>query len=87
MVKPPTVSEQHPDRELECERALALGLETLADWADLVGWHEDEVYKALFRLVVARIVAADLHPHADERTRRAWLTVEAMIRTATDERL
>lgn len=85
-MKPPTVSQEHPDRPLECERALALGLETLASWADLVGWQEDEVYKALFRLVVARIVAADLYPDADERIRRALFAVEGMIREGTDER-
>jgi hypothetical protein len=75
MVKSPAVSEQHPDRALECERAMEPGFEALADLAELSGWREGEVNDALLRLALARILASDGNANTDETIRRAWLAV------------
>jgi hypothetical protein len=87
MVKPPAVSEQHPDRSLECELALEHAVDALADVAHLSGWSEKEINHAILRLALARILAAEANANTDEATRRAWLGIHGDEQAACNERL
>ena len=72
MVNPPSIEEDHPDRPLECERALSPGLNALAGWAVELGWTEAEASRALLRLALARILAAEANAETEAAILEAW---------------
>ncbi|MBB6484426.1 hypothetical protein [Rhizobium lusitanum] len=57
-IKPPPVSDGHPDRNLECQVALSDAFAELADKAIAVGWPEEEVAAALPALADNRMLGA-----------------------------
>lgn len=57
-IKPPSIVEQHPDRDLECQAALSDAFAELADKAIAAGWSDQEVAAALTALADNRVLGA-----------------------------
>jgi hypothetical protein len=76
MVMPPTVSIVHPDRPLECERALRPGMDALRAWAVEAGWGEGEVDDALLLLVMTRQIERESGSDIECLMQRARIAAE-----------
>ncbi len=57
-IKPPSIVEQHLDRDLECQAALSDAFAELADRAVAAGWSDQEVAAALTALADNRVLEA-----------------------------
>ena len=55
-IKPPAISKDHPDRDLECQAALSDAFADLADRAAAAGWSDEEVAAALTALADNRML-------------------------------
>lgn len=66
-MKAPRTSEDHPDRNIECEEMLESRLTSLMDRAREAGWHQEEVADAVIELAFNYVSRLSANAETDQQ--------------------
>jgi hypothetical protein len=66
-MKRPRLSDDHPDRQLECEEMLEARLTALMDRSREVGWHQEEVAAAVIELAYNYVLRLNANDETDRQ--------------------